>query len=199
MDNKGYTLNSKNNKKEKRVSKSSKTSSIESKENLKEKKYDNKSSINESNNPPPKNGNNRISLKDKIKLRLDFQDIIYENEENKEYKSPKEGKNKKNKIQIQNINSIFSEEKLTDNNYGNENQKIENPKKLNKFRKFNKVLFNNLKTDLESNEILNENKNFNFKKHTNSDKEILKHINLEKLKERNKEAILKKKENIKNI
>ena len=194
MDNKGYTLKSNNNKKKKRISKSSKALYIESKEKLKKKKHDNKSSINESNNPPPKNGNNRISLKDKIKLRLDFQDIIYENEENKEYKSPKEGKNKKNKIQIQNINSIFSEEKLTDNNYGNENQKIENPKKLNKFRKFNKVIFNNLKTDLESNEILNENKNFNFKKHTNSDKEILKQINLEKLKERNKEAILKKKE-----
>ena len=60
----------------------------------------------------------------------------------------------------------------------------------------NKRNFNNLIVDLESNEILNEYKIINFKKHTKSDKNVLKHMSLDRIKEKNKHnAPLNKKAN----
>ena len=187
MDDKGYTSNSKNNKNKIKSAKSSKSLRNQSKENLKNKRHKKNSSINESNNPPPKNGNKKINLNDNIKLKLQFNDIIYENEDIN-YKSPF----KKNKSKVNELNTIYTDENQTDNNYENENRIIESPRKINKFRKF-KRNFKNIITELESNEVLNENKKVNFKMHINSDKNVEKHLPLETIKERNKDIALKKK------
>jgi len=196
MDAKGYTSKGKKNKKKIKSRTSSKSLRNESKENIKKKKHNKKSAANESNNPPPKNGNKKRNLNDNIKLKLKLNDVIYENEENIYNKSSLEKKYKKKYSKMHDLNTIYSDENQTDNNYGNENLIIENPKKLNKSRKF-KRNFNNLMTELESNEVLNENKNIYFKKHinSNSDKNVIKHMALETIKERNKNTALKKKVN----
>ncbi len=77
MDDKGYTPKSKKNKKKIKASKSSKSLRIKS-----------------NKNPPRKNENKnkKRNLKDFIKLKLKFKDVIYENEENKYYKSKNEKK-----------------------------------------------------------------------------------------------------------
>jgi len=177
MDDKGYTPKSKKNKKKAKSSKSHKNKS--------------------NNNPPRKDGNKnkKRNLSDFIKLKLKFNDVKYENEVNKYYYSKNEKKYINSKSRMHDLNTIYSNENQSENKYGNEHSK-----NLKKFRKFNKRNFNNLITDLESNEILNENKNINFKKHTKSDKNLLKHMSLERIKEKNKQdVVLNKKANNKSF
>mgnify|MGYP006873017867 CR=1 FL=1 len=190
MDDKGYISKSKNNKRKIKASKSSKSLWNKSKKNRKNKKSKNKSSNNENNNPPLKSGKKKRNLNEKNKLKLKI------DEDNKDYKSPYDKKYKKNISRMKDLNTINSDEIQTDNNYENENQAKEKAKKLKKsknLKKFSKKNFNNLITELESNEILNENKKINFKKKIKSDKNVLKHMSLEKIKEKNKDTALNKK------
>ena len=122
MDDKGYTQKSDKNKKKIKTSKSSK--SLKNKSN---------------NNPPGKNGNrsNKRNLSDFIKLKLKFNDAIYENEENKYFYSKNDKICIKKKSRM-NLNSIYSYENKSENNYENENSK-----KFNKAKNIQKFIREN--------------------------------------------------------
>ena len=207
MNDKGYISKSRMNSIKKKNSgySLSKFKKIQ-KNNKKSKKNKKSTSINESNNPPPKNGNKKGKLNDRIP---EYNDIIYKNNNKfkfykikknnlkkieKDYDIPIEENNKK---RIKDLKTINPDETQVENNYEKEKIIFENFNKnikRTKLKKYTHKNFKNFKIILtDSNEVLDTNEEVNYKKKIYSDKNVKKQISEEEIEENNK--YIKRKEN----
>ena len=205
MNDKGYISKSRMNSIKKKNSGSLNKFKKIQKNNKKTKKSKKRTSINESNNPPPKNENKKGKLNDRIP---ESNDIIYKNNKFKFYKIKKNNLKKiekdydipieeNNKKRIKDLKTINPDETQVENNYAKEKIIFENFNKnikRTKLKKYTHKNFKNFKIILtDSNEVLDTNEEVNYKKKIYSDKNVKKQISEEEIEENNK--YIKKKEN----